>query len=64
MADQVGVETVHVGTIQVRCPDCGQPIPIPVMATITTDDRHSDIRCAPDLTDVQAHSLSHPHGGL
>jgi hypothetical protein len=60
---QVGVETVHVGTIQFGCPDCGQPVPVPISATITTDQRHTDIHCTPDLTDAWAHSFTHQHGG-
>jgi hypothetical protein len=62
MAGQVRQETQHVGTVAVTCPDCGLPVPVPVSATVTTDDQHTEIVCTPDLADVWAHTFTHEQG--
>lgn len=39
------------------CPDCGEPIPVTVKVAVMGPDGY--ITLTPDLTDVEAHQLSH-----
>lgn len=52
--------TVHVGTVIVECPVCGEHMPATVSAEIVPgDDGQVDLDCRPDMTDIWAHMWAH-----
>ena len=47
--------------VEVCCPECGEPIPVTITATVTVCDcgRHQGLETTPDFTDVAAHIWLH-----
>ena len=56
-------DELHVGTVYILCPECGETVPARVSATIgNADDTHlgeATLICTPDMTDVWAHTWTH-----
>lgn len=53
------VDSLHVGTVRLACPVCGETSPASVSAVIEGEPGSEHLVCTPDMSDVWAHAWTH-----